>query len=408
MEQTNFADISNALKYFSMAAAGIFGVIGAVKETKDAHGALNRWGNCSLAGIVAGTLCSIGIQYVENRKADFDNRAAVRSAIEATERQGKTLETAIATLKTQQVTLNKVDDVRERVERSLDEQQGISQGMSRSLAEQQKSLSQSNVILSNVTTGLDQLGNVSFNLKRTMSPLTPVALNLTIRYSTRNPGFAAYANRLREDVMALIRAGTSSDRMVIIPGDGPDKPPKGVKINARYHLKYFPQEDKRDESGPVVAINQPIFSIFMNRRLDRRLNNRVESNLTYYVAAWNENRRRDSVRVEQEYNGAWMDMSLDVNFDEGYIDHTIFTTAIRLEMSRGTDLTSIRDLPGSSMEFRMRGRSPEVKLTSLTFRLGEGYSRWYQLAPEKFTEVAATDGLHYFYTFKPEDFELGE
>lgn len=432
---SEYESLLNALKYLSMATAGVSGVVGAVKVTKNQDGTLNRWGQLALLGIVAGTFFSIGIQYVETKKAAIDNAAAAAKAIEASRQQGELLKNATKTLEQQSQILGEVYRVNEGVTDSLDQQRElftqtkgiagqtglISQGVSQSLTNVRAGLEEQRVLRSELggvaltqKAGLEEQvrlyglqENVLSNLKRTMNPITPVAMHLTLRYSTADPRFTAYLARLSGEVSALVRQGAGLGSMVVERDASGAL--KRVRINDRAHLPFFPRVD-RSEHAAVVAVNQPTFNMFLNRTRDRRADRTVPSDLTYGIVAWNGNNSLPAgARLLRDYGGGQMEMSLDVNFEHNVIEHEIFTTAIKPEVSRG-ELISIHDLPGTSMELRISrggGQHGVPALVSLVFRFGEGYSKLYELNPDTFHKEVADNLLTYFYTFKPEDFPLG-
>jgi hypothetical protein len=67
-------------KAVSIAVTGAFGILGLLKDFKDKHGHITRWGRISLAGILASTICGVAAQIKETS----DQKTAQANAEEQT------------------------------------------------------------------------------------------------------------------------------------------------------------------------------------------------------------------------------------------------------------------------------------------------------------------------------------
>jgi hypothetical protein len=168
-------------KVLSVLAAGLFGVLGHAKKPKDDAGRLTKWGKIALAGILLSTILSLTLHIFETALAQEAARTAKEEATKA-----KAAADAMAE-NLAQVLLN--------AKKNLEDTSKIKLNLDETLLKQDKNLKKADMLAKDMTSNLEKLDVVGGDVRRSLNPIGPVRLTLSLRVPAAP--IKAYRTRLR-------------------------------------------------------------------------------------------------------------------------------------------------------------------------------------------------------------------
>lgn len=186
----------SVLRYVSIAATAVFGVLGAAFETRIA-GKLNTWGKFAIVGIICSALIGTLTQTLEARIKQAEDDRSAKTQSETSLRQAQSLDHLQKLTQSSEMMFRDLSAARDMTKTILgqsNENLRVGQDIQRRSASTARDLTMSVKKQEQIATSQRDLVHQSYRL---LTPLEPVLVDYVIEYPADALEFHDYAERLR-------------------------------------------------------------------------------------------------------------------------------------------------------------------------------------------------------------------
>lgn len=388
------------VKLMSFIGTAAFTILGIMTEYKKG-GKVTFWGRVAATGATISLLFSVLLLGLEQRGLAESNRQAAQQKEEANKKFDGILTRVEDNIKGTDLTLTTTGQIAGDVKKSVDVQAGV-------VAQTQKIANNLDTTLVEQRKILEGNRSIGTDLKRSLTPLNPLAVTFTVTYPLDAPGVREYVQRIKElaETRFKERINYDEDLKIYVVRQSAGGPIQGIAINGGSSL--FPSRSAQGNAEPGYGLLNLIMldlAFYKNSPHDEPSSN---SDLRIQAVAWNPGTgisAADFLPVSSVTRHTIM-LSLSIDFLENRLKQTVFTDALTRMSDEGTIL-SLVDLSDTVLRINLirdQGVSPELE--SFGIRLGDNYSRTFDFDPTRFKQ--RDDGLfrRLYYRISKKDLKL--